>query len=116
MSARVLKISSTGKCEFCDVELDKDGGIPLETIQRAVGGFIEHVDVPVGSGSLDMWVNETGTLDGLGVNEVATRLSGIWKWCDWIVGDVIVCAHTEFGESVGISEEDEDALRKELAA
>lgn len=115
MSAKVLKISSSGRCELCEVELDEDGGIPLETLQEAVGGLIEHVNVPVGSGALDMWINETGKLDGLGVNEIATRLSGIWKWSDWIVGDAVVCAHTEYGESVGISPEDEDALRKELS-
>ena len=114
MSARVLKIAHTGQYEFCDVELDEDGGIPLQTLQDAVGGLIEHVDVPVGD-ALDMWINEEGKLNGLKLNDVATRLSGIWKWGDFVVGDVIVCAHTPEGDSVGLSPDNEAILRKELA-
>ena len=114
MSARVLKISATGQYEFCDVEPDEDG-ITLATLQEAVGGCIEHLDVNLPCGTVDMWLNEEGKLIGLRLNETATSLSGIWRHGDFVTGDVILCGHTPYGNSVGLTPDEEKALREALA-
>lgn len=114
--ATILKMKHTGDYEFAEVEPDKDGGIGLKTLQECVGGFIERVPIPKpGCEGLDLWLNEEGKLLQLPVNEAATSLSEIWKFGDFIVGDVAVCASSPEGDSVGLSEAQVVALRKAIA-
>ena len=116
MSARVLKIAAASQTfEFCDVETDEDGSIELETLQEAVGGYVERVPVVKQTlDNLDMWLNEEGKLKSLPLNMIATNLSGIWKNGDFIVGDVLVCAFDEEGNSIGITDKQEHDLREAL--
>ena len=120
-TARVLYIPAKGDWEFRDEPLDEDGGIPLDTLQKAVGGLIDHTDVCRPSGDtagmrrLDMWVNDEGKLLCQPLNCAATRISYAARFYgDFIVGDVIVCAHDGDGRSVGLSESEENILRSEL--
>ena len=116
MSARVLKIEATSQTfEFCDIETDEDGSIGLETLQEAVGGFVERVGIDKqGLEGLDLWLNGEGKLESLPLNPLATNLSEVWKHGDFIVGNVLVCAFDDEGRSVGITDKQEQALREAL--
>ena len=114
--AKVLKIPARGRWNFVEVATGEDGIVPLETLQGAVGGWIECWWLgEAGFPHLDMMLNEEGKLDGLSFNVVATRLSGILVHDDCIVGDVVVCAHGDESQSVGLTDEDELSLRRRLA-
>ena len=103
--AKVLKIPARGEWAFAEVETDKDGVLPVEALQDAVGGWFECWQLgEVGFPRLDMFLNEEGKLDGLSFNVV-----------DCIVGDVVVCAHNDESQSVGLSDKDELSLRRRLA-
>ena len=55
--------------------------MPLEKVQAIVGGYIEHVRVR----GTELWCNEEGSLQGLPLNDTASRMTG-----HFVVGDVIV--------------------------
>lgn len=59
----------------------------LETLQKAVGGWIERV--PTVDGRV-LYVNEEGLLKGLMLNRTASLIAG-----RDIVGDVVVLDHAE---------------------
>ena len=89
----------------------KEGASQLAVLQDAVGGYIEAVDL---ADNLTMWVNEEGKLNGLPINPMATML---WEkhfgFTDVIVGDVIFTGGTgSEGETLGLSEETAEELRK----
>ena len=115
MKARVLKIPARGEWSFAEVDVDADGILPLETLQGAVGGWIECWWLgDAGFPDLDLVINEEGKLDGLSFNVVATRLSGIFARGDCIVGDAVVCRHGD-ANSIGLTDKDELELRRRLA-
>ena len=116
MKAKVLKIPARGEWKFEEVDADENGVLSVEALQDAVGGWFECWWLgEVGFPLLDMFLNEEGKLDGLSFNVVATRLSGILVHDDCIVGDVVVCAHGDESQSVGLTDTDELALRRRLA-
>ena len=110
--AKILKIPARGDWEFVEVETEADGNLPLETMQRLVGGWLERLKLH-GSGldGLDLFLNEEGKLNGLSYNPKATIRAEILFHNDCIVGDTFVCAHDGEGRSVGISDAQELALR-----
>ena len=115
MKAKVLKIPARGGWSFAEVGADEDGVLPLETLQGAVGGWIECVWLgEAGFPDLDMFVNEEGKLHGLSFNVVASTLSEILAQGDCIVGDVAVCRHGDTN-SIGLTDADELELRRRLA-
>lgn len=115
--AKVLKIPARGRWSFVEVATGEDDVVPLETLQGAVGGWIECWWLgDVGFPSLDLFLNEDGKLKRLSFNVVATSLSGILARGDCVVGDAIVCAHDESSSSsVGLTEKDELNLRRRLS-
>ena len=114
MKAKVLKIPASGGREFIEVEM-ADGEVPLKFLQDSVGGWIECVGLfGTGMPELDIYLNEEGKLMGLPPNIVATRLSGIDRHGDLIVGDAVVCARSGQGKTKGLSASQETALRKLL--
>lgn len=79
--ARLIKVDGTEEL-LADVR--------LETLQQAVGGWIEHVILADGR---DAFCDEEGKLKGLPVNLVATAL-----WADpfdVLCGPVVVCERGE---------------------
>ena len=54
----------------------------LPTIQKIVGGYVEHLGV---KGAGDLWCNEDGLSKGLPINDRASDKMGIL-----VVGDVII--------------------------
>jgi hypothetical protein len=100
MKALVLKTNST-----IEVEEDTNEFVSYATLSRAVGGMIEAVTLP---NSLTLWVNEEGKLDGLPVNEYATKLfaSAFGSGIDIIVGNAIVTGGADDeGETLGLTDE-----------
>lgn len=108
--AKVLKIPARGDWRFDEVELEGDGGIPLKTLQDAVGGWIELWSFS----GFDMFIHEEGKLRQLPFNPVATRVSGILSHGDCIVGNAIVCAHDGEGKTIGLSDGQVLELRRML--
>ncbi len=113
--AKILKIPARGEWEFAEVKTDGNGHLALGTMQTLVGGYIERVALGGhGLDGLDVFIDEEGKLKSLSFNPTATRLSGILKYGDLIVGDAFVCANTSAGHSVGLRERHELALRRRL--
>ena len=106
MKALVLTTNNT-----IEVEQDTDEFVSYATLSRAVGGMIEAVTLPSG---LTLWVNEEGKLDGLPVNEYATRLFvSAFGAVDVIVGNAIITGGADDeGETLGLT----DAQVAELVA
>ena len=113
--AKILKIPARGDWEFVEVETDADGNLTLETMQSMVGGDIERWCLS-GNGldGLDLFLDEEGKIKNLSYNPKATVLSQILIYGDCIVGDAFVCTSDDDGNSVGISDEQELALRRRL--
>lgn len=99
MKALVLTTDNT-----VEVEQDTDEFVSYATLSRAVGGMIEAVTLPSG---LTLWVNEEGKLDGLPVNEYATRLFvSAFGAVDVIVGNAIITGGADDdGETLGLTDE-----------
>ena len=83
----------------------------LETLQDAVGGLIQAVDLTT---SLTMWCNEEGKLIGLPVNPVATAMwTRYFGETDVIVGNVVFTGGCdEDGNTTSILQEDADKIEK----
>lgn len=98
MKALVLTTHNT-----VEIEQDNEEFVSYATLSRAVGGFIEAVNLPNG---LTLWVNEEGKLDGLPVNEYATRLFvSAFGAVDVIVGNAIVTGGADDdGETLGLTD------------
>ena len=114
--AKILKIPARGDWEFVEVETDADGNLPLETMQSMVGGDIERWCLS-GNGldDLDLFLDEEGKLKERAYNPKSTILAEILFHNDVIVGDTFVCTHDEDGNSVGLSDAQELALRRRLS-
>ena len=114
--AKILKIPARGDWKFVEVDTDADGNLPLETMQSIVGGDIERWCLS-GNGldGLDLFLDEEGKLKERSYNPKATILAEILFHNDVIVGDTFVCAHDEEGNSIGLSDAQELALRRRLS-
>ena len=114
--AKILKIPARGDWEFVEVETEADGNLPLETMQSMVGGWLERWELH-GSGldGLDLFLDEEGKLKEKSYNPKATILSMILMHDDCIVGDAFVCGSDGDGNSVGLTEAQELALRRRLS-
>lgn len=62
----------------------------LQELQGFVGGLIQIVPLRPGNGHATLYVNEEGKIHGLPSNLKATKLTDLWSWGDYIVGDAIV--------------------------
>ena len=79
--------------------------VNLETLQEAVGGLIQAVDLRP---TLTMWCNEEGKLTGLPINPVATAMwTRYFGETDVIVGDVVFTGGCdEEGETTALLPDD----------
>ena len=89
---------------------------PLGQLQRAVGGYIERVPVPM-VGWHDLFVNEDGLLEGLPTNAALTELviRRTRNYAARIVGDGVFAGHDEDGEAVGLTEAECEDIERMLA-
>ena len=65
------------------------GSFALPELQRAVGGFIEHVRMAPGNGHAIMLINEEGKLRGLPYNALASALIDP-DLSEYVVGDALI--------------------------
>ena len=103
---KALIIRTNGTKELVDFE----EGTFLNTAQKAVGGWIQLVELH--SKNIDLYLNEEGKLDGLPQNPIATALwSEDYGLTDYIVGDVIITGgYNSEGETVGLADTQISAL------
>lgn len=106
MKAKVIRIrTKIDKLELDEVDVPESGEIQLETLQEAVGGLVQRVAIDrPGCQGLDMWLNEEGKINRLPLNVLATWVSAICKYGDFIVGDALICAHDGEGASAGLTD------------
>lgn len=97
----VLKVAATGKVEREEFRADD----ALEQLQKAVGGWIERVPVPMMKGH-DLFVDEEGMMKRLPVNGLLTRFvhGRLRNTARFIVGDGVFAAHGDDGETRGLTE------------
>jgi len=99
MSKNFLRIPVEGHPEIITV---KEGQDELALLQKTVGGYIEAVTVTEDGHTL--YLNDEGKMNGLPVNETATRMTrGILSPYDLIMGDtVLVGPVDDEGESTTV--------------
>jgi hypothetical protein len=112
----VCVIPEDGVIRFDLVNLDEDGQIPLEALQKRVGGWVEliycgaYVSQEMVDRNIDIFINEEGKLNSLAYNPRATRLTNLALWGDAIVGPAVLCKRDEEGNSLPLTEEDKEFL------
>ena len=88
-----------------DGDATKISEISLKSLQTAVGGWVQAVDL---DHDLTIWVNEEGKMDGLPVNPIATRLweKYIGVGTDIIAGNAVFTGGTDDdGETLGLADD-----------
>jgi Domain of unknown function (DUF3846) len=87
------------------VEVNEYQKISLDDMQRAVGGLIECVSLPLHN--VDMYCNEEGKIHGLDRNELATKLYvANYGPRDVIMGDVLITNGADMdGEVMSLTEQ-----------
>lgn len=82
----------------------------LKFLQEGVGGYIEHLSITCKTWPLDLWVNESGLLEGLPYNALASYIVN-QTWIEhhvpadepFIVGDVVITGGTDDGDTRGLT-------------
>ena len=112
----VCVIPEDGVIRFDLVNLDENGNVPLEALQKRVGGWVEliycgaYVSQEMVDRKIDIFINEEGKLNSLAYNPRATRLTNLALWGDAIVGPAVLCKSDEEGNSLPLTEEDKEFL------
>lgn len=91
------------------------GDVPLEFMQKKVGGYIERIPLPYDS-SVDLWCDEEGLFKGYQTNVIVSNyLNHVWHSGDYycIMGDVLILGHDN-EETVWLTNEDADKIFKAL--
>ena len=90
----MARLIPAGRVEMLELLPSKGESFTLEELQRAVGGYIEAIQVRDPNGAwLIMIVNEDGRSLGLPYNPLASQMAQ-----REIVGDVVLCKRPEMGE------------------
>jgi hypothetical protein len=86
-----------------ELDLDAKEG-SLQTLQTAVDGLIEAVDI---NKNLTLWLNEEGKLLGLPMNSVGTAMyRRATEITDTIVGNIVLTGGVDDeGDTIGLTEE-----------
>jgi hypothetical protein len=95
-----FQITTTGWVTKLDISTE-----PLATLQGAVGGLVQAVDL---SERLTMWLNEEGKVLGQAHNPYGQffwdKLFGVHT--DYIVGDIVISGGTDkHGDTLGLTEQ-----------
>lgn len=112
----VCVIPEDGAIHFDLVNLDENGNVPLEALQKRVGGWVEliysgaYVSQEMVDRNIDIFINEEGKLNALAYNPRATALTRLLLWGDAIVGHAVLCKSDDEGNSIPLSEDDKEFL------
>lgn len=86
-----------------------DMRLNLQTMQEAVGGYIEYVSM---GEAWKLIINEEGKVDGLDVNPIATALfQAVHGPTDVIVGPAIICGVNAVGANAAVPKHVLDVIR-----
>jgi len=96
-----LVIGTDSSVSFADLDAPEGS---YKVLSNAVGGWIECVAI---SDDLTMWCNEEGKLDGLPVNDIATKIfQNRFGAVDVIMGNVVLTGGADDeGDDLGLTEE-----------
>lgn len=111
MTITALQVKTSG--EVVELDLTADS---LNTLQTAVGGWVQAVDL---SKTVSLWVNEEGKLDGLPHNPYAQQFwdEAFGAGTDFIVGDVVLTGTPDQeGETQGLDKDTAQRIRERLVA
>lgn len=114
----VCVIPEDGFIRFDLVNLDEDGHVPLEALQKRVGGWVEliysgaYVSQEMVDRNIDIFVNDEGKLNALAYNSRATSLTNLPLFGDVIVGPAVLCKSDDEGYSIPLSEDDKEFLNR----
>ena len=112
----VCVIPEDGVIRFDLVNLDENGNVPLEALQKRVGGWVEliysgtYVSQEMVDRNIDIFINEEGKLNALAFNPRATSLTNLPLWSDFIFGPAVLCKSDDEGNSIPLSEDDKEFL------
>lgn len=103
----IVKVAADGRVEREPFDADDS----LGQLQRAVGGYIERVPIPMVRGR-DLFVNEDGIAERLPQNWLLTLMARkrTQNSCYGIVGNGVYAAHDKDGETVGLTEAECDDI------
>lgn len=110
---KALAITTLGEVTIIDLN---EGS--LEKLQKAVGGYVQAIDLSEG---VTMWCNEEGKMMSLPHNpfgqafwEVAFPVSEFGR-TDYIVGDIVLTGGADDeGDTLGLTSEEIDELLKSV--
>jgi len=110
---KALAITTLGEATIIDINDDS-----LEKLQKAVGGYVQAVDLCEG---VTMWCNEEGKMMSLPHNpfgqafwETAFPVSEFGR-TDYIVGDIVLTGGADDeGDTLGLTSEEIDELLKSV--
>lgn len=107
----ILVLKEDGLFEKLDV---KDNNVDCHTLQKIVGGYIEHVtwNEELLKRNIDMWVNEEGKLLDMKPNVVFTDDGTL---VEVICGPVAFTRFDSAGNSLPLNDDDIDCIKHELS-
>lgn len=111
MDGKYIVVKANGQIEIGE----GSGDVPLEFMQKKVGGYIERIPLPYES-SVDLWCDEEGLFKDYQKNVIVSDyLNHIWKCGNYynIMGDVLILAH-EAEDSEWLKDDEADRLFKML--
>ena len=100
------------------VELDEKDS--LKTLQKLVGGYIEHVPTAMWGGvhpyldKYDVWVNEEGIMQELPISIILNPDGKGANSAGVLLGNVVVTSSNEEGDTIGVDPADIEGIIAEL--
>ncbi len=88
----------------------------LETLQDAVGGYVQAIDLD--NNQMTMWCNEEGKMIGLPHNPFGQMFwEKMYDRTDYIVGDIVLTGGADDeGETIGLTDEQITEIMKVVAS
>jgi uncharacterized protein DUF3846 len=113
---KALRIPTTGPVHVVELAPpeDDDATALLATLHAATGCHsVECVRLAM---TWELWVDETGKVDGAGFNQRATLLAHSYGYHQSLYGDAVaVGAHEDTGDSVGLTDAQAEAIGRRIA-
>lgn len=115
MKSKLLKVSADARWSFIEVEGTDAMPVPLVGLQNEVGGYVVPYNLrQIGLPQIDAWVDEEGLLKSLPVNSLASLLTGIYRYGDMLVGEVVLAGRNEKGDVIGLAESEASILERRI--
>ena len=105
-----MVITTLGSASLVNLETQS-----LETLQGAVGGYVQAIDL---GDQVTMWCNEEGKMTGLPHNPFGQAFwEKTYGRTDYIVGDIVLTGGADNeGETIGLTDEQITEIMKVVAS